>query len=91
MNALFPVDEDLDFAVGTNSKIRQVNESLARLVGRYPNVVFIDNRRQFIDSEGQLRSDYHIGDGLHLNTSGYEVWINRLRSTLADVTDLQID
>lgn len=91
VNALFPVDEDLDFAVGTNSKIRQVNDSLARLVISYPNVVFLDNHQQFIDGDGQLRSDYHIGDGLHLNTSGYQVWINRLRDTLADVTDLEID
>lgn len=91
VNALFPVDEGLGFAAGTNRKIQQVNESLERLVVSYPNVLFLSNRDLFIDGNGQLKSDYHIGDGLHLNTKGYDTWTTILKDRLSRVTQLQVE
>jgi len=36
-------------------------------------IVLLDYYQQIADSEGQLPTDYHDGDGLHPNQSGYDV------------------
>lgn len=90
-NALFPIEEGLGYGTDTNARIFKVNQSLKQAASRYANVSFIDNTDSFINDEGQLRSEYHIGDGLHLNANGYQVWIDLLKNELSQVTTLQID
>jgi len=35
---------------------------------------FINIFKAMLDSTGRPKSDYYVGDGLHLSTQGYEVW-----------------
>ena len=85
------MEEGPEYAAGVNDRIIRVNQSLATVADRYSNVTFINSRELFVDSRDQLRKDYHIGDGLHLNTRGYEVWIKVLRDSLSAVTQLQLN
>jgi len=90
-SALFPMEEGLGYAIGTNARIVRVNQSIAKVAERYPDVTFVNSRALFVDSSDQLQSDYHVGDGLHLNSAGYEVWIKVLRERLSAVTDLELN
>jgi lysophospholipase L1-like esterase len=90
-NALFPIQEGLEYGDDTNARISHVNQSISEVASRFDNVLFINNTDSFVDTNGQLQSDYHIGDGLHLNTKAYEVWIERLRMAISQVTELQVD
>lgn len=92
INAVFPVVEKNGFPKGTNDRIRALNVSLAEIAAEHVNITFVSNQKQFSDTAGELNRAYHIGDGLHLNTAGYQLWIDILRRQLAqDAVQLQLD
>ena len=44
------------------------------IIKQYSNWRFINIFKAMLDSTGRPKSDYYVGDGLHLSTQGYEVW-----------------
>lgn len=77
--AILPVDE---------SKTKKINKTIAATNKEYKaicktkeNCTFIDNYQRLINSKQQLKSEYHSGDGVHLNESGYST----LKSILSQV------
>jgi lysophospholipase L1-like esterase len=89
-NAVFPVMEGFGVAAGTNAKVLQLNKAFAELVNTYPNIHFVDNHARFTNESGELRAEYHIGDGLHLSSEGYAVWIDVLQQSLSALTNLRV-
>lgn len=76
---LLPVDERAAFTPRlTNVAIRAVNSRLRDLCGR-TGATFVDSADALADPSGELRPEYHVRDGLHLNEAGYAAWIGRLR------------
>jgi hypothetical protein len=71
VQSILPVRESLlaKFPTGINERIRQTN----RLLSALPQVVFVDLHSKFTDSNGSLDSRLTF-DGLHLNSSGYQLW-----------------
>lgn len=80
--AIHPVDERVWVEPEFNARIEAINEALELLCSEYPQSHFVDYGDAFVDDAGQLDSRYHVGDGLHLSTAGYEVWIEALRDAL---------
>jgi len=78
VQAMLPVDERVTLK-GFNQRIDLLNESLAVLTSSNGGN-FINVQPELRDKQGNLKAQYHIGDGLHLNTEGYRIWINALRS-----------
>jgi lysophospholipase L1-like esterase len=60
----------------SNERIKNINERLKEIAAS-EEVIFLDLYPLFADEKGNLRMDFST-DGLHLATTGYEVW----RSTL---------
>ena len=81
VNAIFFVDEELAESSLSNVAIKRLNLRLKRLVEQRDNSKFIDINAQ-ITSRGQLSDKYHIGDGIHLNEKGYDIWIKMLSQSL---------
>lgn len=81
MQAVFPVDERISLT-GTNAQIKQLNESLQALATQQGHT-FINLKGQFTDNSDNLKQALHIGDGLHLSTEGYALWIKTLRQLIA--------
>ena len=77
-SGVFPVDQRVR-GEGVNERIRVLNERVQALCGSLDNCSFVETNRRLTDATGNLRSNYHIGDGLHLSPEGYEVWIQDLR------------
>jgi lysophospholipase L1-like esterase len=79
--AIHPVDEAITGHLITNKKISVLNSALKRLSDEYSNVEFLPLDSLLNDSR-QLEKRYHIGDGIHLNKTGYDIWIQDLISIL---------
>lgn len=90
VSAVLPVDEAILRSRGerrrTNLSIRELNEGLMLLCDRRPNCRLVDAGPLLVDPVGKgLRRDVHVGDGVHLNPLGYEIWTGVLKSGLADL------
>lgn len=81
VSAILPIDERVE-TVADNARIRDINKELKRLVKQFPNAVFMDAGEKLQDSSLNLATEYHTGDGIHLNHKGYEAWIGELKKTL---------
>ena len=84
IQAVFPVDEKMGLT-GVNEKITQLNEILQALALQ-KDYAFISLQDQFTDTSGNLKETLHIGDGLHLSSEGYRLWIQTLKHTLSLVS-----
>ena len=83
VNAVLPIDEKVKQARGrTNKRVKELNVKLEALVKKHANAVFLDISRQLKDRGSDLAAKYHIGDGVHLNSKGYQVWITALKQEI---------
>ena len=78
VQALLPVDERVTLK-GFNQRVIQVNNRL-ELLATSNNAKFINMANDLTNEQGNLKSKYHIGDGLHLSSLAYNVWIDRLKT-----------
>ncbi len=84
VSGILPVDERVSGQRWPNSRITQLNAALQQLVLAYPNAGFVDSSRLLQDDSGNLHAEYHTGDGIHLSTAGYQIWIRQLTLALND-------
>ncbi len=86
VSSILPVDEiALDNPKRSNTRIRKLNLMIGALCAKYTNCSHFDSGKKLSDSSGNLRRKFHDGDGVHLNTAGYLVWISDIRNALKDV------
>ena len=65
-----------------NSRIKKLNSKLKDLTTQFNNTSFIDIGSLLIDEEGNLSDRYHTRDGIHLNSKGNDIWIQKLKILL---------
>lgn len=82
LSAVLPVDEKVQSMRTKNIRISRLNELLLSLSDRYNNVVFMNAGSLLQGSDENLKSDLHVGDGVHLNTAGYKIWIEQIKTAL---------
>jgi len=82
VSAILPVDESITSLDLMNSRISELNQSLSDLASKYRNVEFLNAGSFLQGSDLNLKSEFHVGDGIHLNSLGYNLWIEQLRITL---------
>jgi lysophospholipase L1-like esterase len=82
VSAVLPVDERVEAVNESNDRIIKLNSEIRELAKNYKNVVFVNSRDFLQESDGNLKKEFHIGDGVHLSMPGYQVWINQLRNAL---------
>jgi hypothetical protein len=61
-------------------EINQVNELIKSYCEKTNNLYYVDTVSTFLNDEGQPKSEWFIGDQLHLNSQGYEVWNGLIKS-----------
>lgn len=67
-----------------NDRIRRINNQLAALALE-KGCAFIDLQEALADAEGNLNAEYAAGDGIHMNPTGYQAWVDYLcRHTVYD-------
>lgn len=60
-------------------KIRQANELVRDYASKQRNIAYIDVFTPMLGADGQPQSRWFVEDGLHMNRSGYELWIQLLK------------
>jgi len=81
LQAIFPVDERNGLA-GTNKKIIRINSRLQSLA-KTNEYGFVNLSSQFVGNQGNLKQKLHVGDGLHLSSEGYRLWIRALKQRVS--------
>lgn len=78
VSAVHPIDEQFVKTLTNNKQIKVLNSNIFQLTQEYENVSFIDIGED-LSTKGVLSKKYHIGDGVHLNQAGYDIWITKLK------------
>ncbi|THB80827.1 MAG: hypothetical protein D3926_05195 [Desulfobacteraceae bacterium] len=85
-NSILPVDEkECSLSARNNERIGGLNQKILSLTREYPNCFFLNLTSELVDESANLKAEYHIGDGVHLNTVGNLVWIKAIRKKLEQV------
>lgn len=79
--AVPPVDPRID-KTRLPERIRRINLRIKELCAARNNCRFIDLTESLADESGNLKSDYHIGDGYHFNERAYRIWTDSLKTQL---------
>ncbi len=92
VSAVLPLDERVE-SVGPdrNKRIANLNGQIAALCADFERCVFVDASSALLDTDGSLAAAYHVGDGVHPNTAGYDRWIRALRQGLIETRALDSD
>ncbi len=62
----------------------QFNYALSLWALITPHVTYIDVWTPMLDGKGMVRGDIFIGDKLHMNEKGYQIWADVIRPYLSD-------
>lgn len=92
-SALLPIDEDArDGWQGINNRrIREFNLKLKAWIDISANRFFVDAGPQLIDKNGNLEDEYYVNDGMHLNSRGNAIWIQKLREAIRNTQGVALD
>ncbi|RDS81641.1 hypothetical protein DWU98_10455 [Dyella monticola] len=60
-------------------QIRQANERVRAYAATQTNVTYIDVFTPMLGADGQPQWKWFVADGLHMNRTGYALWINLLK------------
>jgi lysophospholipase L1-like esterase len=80
--AIFPRDMKPD--TKQRSRIKQINEQLAKLDDGGKTVKYLDIGEKFLDPDGTLPKEV-MPDALHPNAKGYQIWADAMAATLKDL------
>lgn len=84
-SAMHPLDaETKNISEESNQRIVRLNEALKNLCAEN-NQYFASAYAKLVNEKGNLDPAFHTGDGVHLNTAGYQVWIAVLQTALQSI------
>ncbi len=63
-------------------QIREANALVRRYAASEHGVAYLDVFRPMLGTDGQPQAKWFIGDGLHMNRTGYALWIDIVRPWL---------
>ncbi|WP_319587292.1 GDSL-type esterase/lipase family protein [uncultured Desulfobulbus sp.] len=86
-SAVVSIDEHVrDDLIGKNRRILELNNGLETICkAQGPKCTFVDPNQKLVDASGNLRKEYHEGDGVHLNGVGNSIWIQELKEIILKV------
>jgi lysophospholipase L1-like esterase len=62
--------------------MQETNDLISNLCETQQNIYFADVAEVMFDETGELRDDIFVGDGLHMNETGYELWTPVVRALI---------
>jgi len=65
------------------SNIRRTNELIQAATGALPGVAYVDVFSHMLSPAGGSRPELFTGDGLHMNSAGYDLWAAQIGAWLA--------
>jgi len=65
-------------------RISFINKYIESLCNERKNCQYLDTNKYLADINGNLKEDYHRGDGLHLNSAGNRIWGDLINNAIKD-------
>lgn len=65
-----------------NAAMQRIGAGIVAAFADRPNVAVVNAWADMVDATGNLRSNFHIGDGQHISRDGYAVLCPRIRGAL---------
>ncbi len=84
LSAILPVDDQVTQKV-RNKDVALLNGDIRAVCLKYDNCSICEITEKMVGFSGNLASEYHVGDGIHLSPQGYRIWINEMQRILADI------
>ncbi len=88
-SAVLPVDELVSKNMGFNERILKLNKGLSKICVKNPRLYLLDIGPLITASNGNLLNSYNIGDGIHLNSLGNEIWISNLKKWVLKINSIK--
>lgn len=63
-------------------KAKEANTLVKNYCESKPNLFFIDTEKPYLNAEGKPRAELFIGDQLHQNQKGYDLWASIIKKRL---------
>jgi lysophospholipase L1-like esterase len=64
------------------SSFVEANERIKGFIQKQKDIQFLDVHTAMLTTGGETRPELYIGDRLHMNAMGYEIWKNKLSPLL---------
>lgn len=64
------------------SEVSKLNEKMKAYCERHDNLYFIDSVAPYLNEEGTPRDELFLGDKLHQNQAGYDIWSAEIKKEL---------
>ncbi len=91
VSSILPIDElrleRYSKTKKTNNQINELNAQLQNIASKFSNAHYIDSAKYMRDTSGCLFENFHNGDGLHLNTEGYGMWVKGLKEEFKKIVE----
>ena len=71
------------------ARTHAINSLIQTLCADHQQCRYIDAMALLSDSARHLKPEYDSGDGVHLNTRGYQVWLTRILQQLPEIATSQ--
>ncbi len=83
-SSILPVDPNSGHSrcIVPPETIREANAFVKELCAERKACAYSDGFSKLADATGYLSTQFHVGDGLHLNSEGYRLWSDQLRRDL---------
>jgi lysophospholipase L1-like esterase len=65
-----------------NKRAKNINKELEKWAATQARIFFVDSNPFLSNTKGEIKTDFHIGDGLHLNTQGNTLFIEVVKKGL---------
>lgn len=65
-------------------KMQELNELLAERARQDERLFFVDVATAMLTEEGEMRPELYLGDMLHMNEKGYEIWTRVVREEMVE-------
>lgn len=82
LSAILPIDEASANDARSNAAIQDLNTNIAALCAERHRCSFVNLGDALRAEDGGLDRAFHVGDGIHLNGKGYQIWVDHLRAEL---------
>lgn len=87
LSTILPVDDRSNPRLrGRTTRLATLAKAYANLCTEFPQCRLLDSYHLFADAEGRLAASWHEGDGIHLNSAGYQRWQMAIAQLLADLS-----
>lgn len=63
-------------------QMKALNKSLESLCASDERLTYLDVATPMFDASGEMRADIFVGDNLHMNAKGYDIWRKAIRPVL---------